>query len=78
MAETYIRKLRKHGNSKILAVPDEVIQALNADVGQEIAFVMSNGTIRLEAVNTDNMDILNIANEVADQYNNALIDLANR
>jgi putative addiction module antidote len=75
MAEIYIRKLRKYGNSKVLTVPDEVIQALNADVGQEIAFVMSNGTVRLEAASTD---ILNIANEVADQYNNALNDLVNR
>lgn len=37
MTEIYTRKLRKHGNSKVLTVPDEVIQALNADVGQEIA-----------------------------------------
>lgn len=34
------------------------------------------GTVRLEAVNTGNMDILDIANEVSARY--ALCDLVNR
>lgn len=74
------RKLRKIGNSKVLTIPEEVIQALNINEGQKIAFNVEDGQVVLEAVKTENkeMDILSMADQVSDQYDNALKDLVNR
>jgi putative addiction module antidote len=74
------RKLRKIGNSKVLTIPEEVIQTLNVNEGQKIAFNIDNGQVLLEAVKTDNkeMDILSMADQVSNQYGNALKGLVNR
>lgn len=74
------RKLRKLGNSKVLTIPEEVIRALDINEGEKIAFNVENGQVVLEAVKTDNkkMDILSIADQVSNQYDNALKDLVNR
>lgn len=72
------RKLRKIGNSKVLTItiPEEVIQTLNVNEGQKIAFNIDNGQVLL----TDNkeMDILSMADQVSNQYGNALKGLVNR
>lgn len=74
------RKLRKVGNSKVLTIPEEVIQTLNIKEGQKIAFNVENGQIVLEVVNTDSkkMDILSVADQVSNQYDSALKSLVNR
>lgn len=74
------RKLRKIGNSKVLTIPEEVIQTLNVNEGQKIAFNIDNGQVVLEAVNIDSkeMDILSVAEQVSNQYDTALKDLVNK
>lgn len=74
------RKLRKIGNSKVLTIPDEIIQALDINEGQKIAFNVEHGQVVLEAVKTDNneIDILSMADQVSNQYDSALKDLVNR
>lgn len=74
------RKLRKIGNSKVLTIPEEAIKALDVEEGQSIAFNVANGQVVLEAVKVDDneRDILNIANQVSQQYDSALKDLVNR
>lgn len=74
------RKLRKIGNSKMLTIPDGIIQALDINEGQKIAFNVENGQVVLEAVKTDSneIDILSIADQVSNQYDSALKVLVNR
>lgn len=75
------RKLRKIGNSKVLTIPEEAIKALDVEEGQSIAFNVANGQVVLEAVkiiDDNERDILNIANQVSQQYDSALKDLVNR
>lgn len=74
------RKLRKIGNSEVLTIPEEVIQALDVKEVQKITFNVENGQVILEAVKTDNkeIDILSMADQVSNQYDNALKDLVNR
>lgn len=80
MAVVNTRKLRKLGNSKVLTIPDEVIKTLGIHEGQKIAFNVENGQVVLQAVTTDSeeMDILSMAEEVSNQYDSALKDLVNR
>src|SRR5699024_163597 len=116
------RKLRKIGNSEVLKIPEEVIQALDVKEVQKITFKVKNehekiekkhrkndnskektkpedgrkdldnknvkkitlnlekGQVRVEAGKTDNkeIDILRMADQVSNQYDNALKDLVNR
>ncbi|HEK6547145.1 hypothetical protein DWB88_13940 (plasmid) [Staphylococcus warneri] len=81
MAVINTRKLRKIGNSKVVTMPEDVIKTLNVEEGQSIAFNVVNGQVVLEAVKTtdDNeSDILNIADQISNQYDSALKDLVNR
>ena len=80
MAVINTRKLRKIGNSKVVTMPEDVIKTLNVEEGQSIAFNVVNGQVVLEAVKVDDneRDILNIANQVSQQYDSALKDLVNR
>lgn len=74
------RKLRKIGDSKVLTIPGKIIQALDVNEGQKIAFNVENGQVVLEAVKTDSneIDILSMADQVSNQYDSALKDLVNR
>ena len=80
MAVINTRKLRKIGNSKVVTMPEEVIKALEVEEDQSIAFNVVNGQVVLEAVKVDDNErnILNIANQVSQQYDSALKDLVNR
>lgn len=72
--------IRKIGNSKVLTIPEEVIQSLDINEGQKVAFNIDNGQVVLEAVKTDSkeVDILSMADQVSDQYDSAFKDLVNR
>lgn len=80
MAVINTRKLRKIGNSKVLTIPEEIIDTLEINEGQKIAFNIENGKVVLEAVNSEikEMDILSMADQVSNQYDSALKDLVNR
>lgn len=80
MTVTNSRKLRKIGNSRVVTVPEEVIQALSIDVGQKIIFNIDNGKVVIEAEEPieQERDILSIAESVSRQYDQALKELVDR
>lgn len=80
MSVVSTRKLRKIGNSRVVTVPEEVIQALKISEGQKIAFNIDNDKIIIEAVDRSNqeMDILSIADRISHQYDESLKELIDR
>ncbi|MBN4909157.1 hypothetical protein IDG46_04155 [Staphylococcus sp. EG-SA-13] len=80
MSINYTSKIRKVGNCKVITVPEEVIQALKIDVGQNIIFKIENGKVVIEAENTldQERNILSIAENVSHQYDQTLKELVDR
>ncbi|MCW0998109.1 AbrB/MazE/SpoVT family DNA-binding domain-containing protein, partial [Streptococcus anginosus] len=63
MAVTSTRKLRRLGDSRVLTIPEEVIEELDVQEGQKVAFRIENGKVMIEAVDIerDELEILEIA-----------------
>ncbi|RIN84024.1 AbrB/MazE/SpoVT family DNA-binding domain-containing protein [Mammaliicoccus sciuri] len=80
MSINYTSEIRKVGNCKVVTLPEEVIQALSIDVGQNIIFNIENGKVVIEAVNTldEERNILSIVRNVSRQYDQALKKLVDR
>ncbi|MCY1029260.1 AbrB/MazE/SpoVT family DNA-binding domain-containing protein [Mammaliicoccus sciuri] len=80
MSINYTCKIRKVGNCKVVTVPEEVIQALRIEVGQNIIFKIENEKVVIEAENTFDYErnILSIAENVSRQYDQALKELVDR
>lgn len=80
MSINYTSKIRKIGNCKVVTVPEEVIQALKIEVGQNIIFKIENGKVVIEAEEPieQERDILSIAESVSHQYDQALKELVDR
>lgn len=82
MAITSTRKVRKIGSSNVVTVPKEILDQLNVREGEKLGFNVDNGKVSIEAVNTQaeskEADILSMAEEVSNQYDNAFKDLVHR
>lgn len=48
-----IRKIRKHGRSRVIAVPKKVLKELNIKEGSNLKFITEGNRIILEVVNND-------------------------
>ncbi|MDK7284467.1 AbrB/MazE/SpoVT family DNA-binding domain-containing protein [Staphylococcus pettenkoferi] len=80
MAVTSTRKLRRLGDSRVLTIPEEVIEELDVQEGQKVAFRIENGKVMIEAVDIerDELEILEIANDITQQYDQVFKDLVER
>lgn len=48
-----IRKIRKHGRSRVIAVPKKVLKEFNIKEGTNLKFITEGNRIILEVVNND-------------------------
>ncbi|SUM53506.1 phage protein [Staphylococcus epidermidis] len=81
MAITSTRKVRKIGTSNVVTLPKEILDQLNIHEGEKLAFNVENGKVSIEAVKKiepKEADILNMAEEISNQYDKAFKDLVNR
>lgn len=81
MAITSTRKVRKIGASNVVTLPKEILDQLNIHEGEKLAFNVDNGKVSIEAVKTEEpkeADILSMAEEISNQYDEAFKGLVNR
>lgn len=78
------RVLRKSGNSAILTVPTEVMEALGVNIGENISYVIENDSVKLvkEKSEMDNLGVskefIEMVNESFTKYEGALRELADK
>lgn len=48
-----IRKIRKHGRSKVIAIPKEILKEFNIKEGSSLKFITEGNKVVLEVVKND-------------------------
>ena len=48
-----ISKIRKHGRSKVIAIPKEILKEFNIKEGSNLKFITEGNKVVLEVVNND-------------------------
>ncbi|MCI2852748.1 antitoxin MazE [Staphylococcus hominis] len=71
-----IRKLRKVGDSLVISLPCEVIEALKIDNNENIQFVIEDDKVILQKENNKDKDFSKLLDETFFKYDEALRKLS--
>ncbi|WP_414044154.1 AbrB/MazE/SpoVT family DNA-binding domain-containing protein [Macrococcus sp. EM39E] len=72
------QKLWKTGNSVVITVPKEVLNHFNVTTGDALMFDVNEDRVELVKKDFSDMDILNLANEISEEYNMTFEKLVDR
>ncbi len=75
---TVQRKIRKTGNSTVVSIPKEILERLNASEGDNLEFITEKNAITIQKKIDSEQEILNISNEMFEEYDKTMRDLVNR
>lgn len=66
------RKLRRAGNSSVVSVPTEVIEALGVTNGDNLKFNVKNNQVTIEKEVSEDEEFYRMLDETFAEYNQAL------
>ncbi|UOB20788.1 AbrB/MazE/SpoVT family DNA-binding domain-containing protein [Macrococcus armenti] len=72
------QKLWKTGNSTVVTVPKEMMESLNAGIGDTLEFDVMTDCVVIKKKETTDQDILDLAKEISQEYHSTFEKLVER
>ncbi|QIH75064.1 AbrB/MazE/SpoVT family DNA-binding domain-containing protein [Macrococcoides canis] len=72
------QKLWKTGNSTVVTVPKEMMESLNAGIGDTLEFDIMTDCVVIKKKETTDQDILDLAKEISQEYHSTFEKLVER